>query len=89
MNIQCDSKLSLWFQWPIIFKIGNTKLKLHKEYENVTQKVLLLTESILHNAKQLQRVQFYFIVSGLKIIAKGNPYNNITLYSDDYLVAFH
>jgi hypothetical protein len=36
------------------------------QYENVTQNVLLLIESILQNAKQLQHVRLYFVSSGLK-----------------------
>jgi hypothetical protein len=33
------------------FQIGNNKIKVRKEYESVAQKVLLLLESILQNAK--------------------------------------
>jgi hypothetical protein len=33
------------------FKIGNNKLKLLAEYETVTQKVVLLLESLLQNDK--------------------------------------
>jgi hypothetical protein len=54
------------------------------EYENIIRKLLLSIESIQHNAKQLQhacvffaREQFYFVVSGLKIIVHGNPDNNL------------
>jgi hypothetical protein len=36
------------------FQIENNKIKLLTEYENVTQEVLVLLESILLNAKQLQ-----------------------------------
>jgi hypothetical protein len=46
--IQSNSKLLSGFRWPIIFK--PEKIKLMKEYESVTQKVLLLIESILQNA---------------------------------------
>jgi hypothetical protein len=51
------------------FQTGNDKIKLLKEYESVTQKVLLPIESILQDAKKLQHAQFYFVVSGLKIYA--------------------
>jgi hypothetical protein len=36
------------------FQIGKNKIKLLTEYESVTQKVLLLIESLLQNAKQRQ-----------------------------------
>jgi hypothetical protein len=36
------------------FQTGNNKIKLLTEYESVTQKVLILLESILQTAKQLQ-----------------------------------
>jgi hypothetical protein len=32
---------------------------------------------MLQNAKQLQRLGFYFVVSGLKIIGYGNADNNL------------
>jgi hypothetical protein len=32
----------------------NNKIKLLTEYESITQKVILLIESVLQNAKQLQ-----------------------------------
>jgi hypothetical protein len=35
------------------FHAGNNKIKLLTEYESLTQKVVLLIESILQNAKQL------------------------------------
>jgi hypothetical protein len=63
------------------FQIGNNKIKLLAEYESVTQEVLLPVESILQNAKQLQRAQFYFVVSGLKIIGHRNPDNNLESHS--------
>jgi hypothetical protein len=59
------------------FQIGIKSIKLLTEYQSVTQKALLLIESILYNAKQLQHVQFYFVVSGYKIIGHGNPDNNL------------
>jgi hypothetical protein len=50
----------------------------------VTQKVLLLVEPILQNAKQLQHARLSShircpsgVVSGLKIIGHGNPDNNL------------
>jgi hypothetical protein len=36
------------------FQIEEVKVKLLTEYQSVTQKVFLLTESMLQNAKQLQ-----------------------------------
>jgi hypothetical protein len=39
------------------FQTGNNKIKLLKEYESVTQKVLLHIESILRNAKELQHAR--------------------------------
>jgi hypothetical protein len=53
------------------FQNGNNKIKLLKEYESVTQTVLLLVQSVMQNAKQVQQVclflarkQFYFLASG-------------------------
>jgi hypothetical protein len=59
---------------------GEKKIKLHKEYESETQKVLLHVESISQNAKHFQHAQLYFVVSGLKIIGHGNPDNNLESY---------
>jgi hypothetical protein len=66
------------------FQTGNNKIKLVAKYESVTREVLLLIESTLQNAKQLQHARlsysvkrFYFAVSGLKIIGHGNPDNNL------------
>jgi hypothetical protein len=53
--IQDDPKLLSGFPWPINFQTENNKIKLVMEYENVPQKVLLLIESMLQDAKQLQR----------------------------------
>jgi hypothetical protein len=47
------------------------------EYESVTQKVLLLIESMQQNAKQLQHAHLSWHVSGLKIIGHRNIYNNV------------
>jgi hypothetical protein len=55
------------------FQTGNNKIELLMEYEGATQEILLSVESTLQNAKQLQRVQFYIVVSGLKIIGHGKP----------------
>jgi hypothetical protein len=41
-----------------MYRVPGNKLKLLTEYENVIQKVVLLIESILQNAKQLQHVHF-------------------------------
>jgi hypothetical protein len=51
------------------------------ECENVAQKVLLIIESVLHYAKQLQHARFYFAVCDLKIIGHGNPDNNLESHS--------
>jgi hypothetical protein len=56
---------------------GSNEIKLLMVYESVIQKVLLFIESILQNAKQFQHAQFYFVVSGLKIIGQGNNDNNL------------
>jgi hypothetical protein len=40
LEVQGDSKLLPGFPWPINFQIGNNKIKLLTEYENVTQKVV-------------------------------------------------
>jgi hypothetical protein len=45
------------------------------ECESVTQEVLLRVDSILQNAKQIERPQFFFF--GLEIIGHGNPDNNL------------
>jgi hypothetical protein len=55
--------------------------ELFEEYKNVTEKVLSLIESVLHNVKQLQHASFYFVVSGLKIVDHGNAENNIESHS--------
>jgi hypothetical protein len=57
------------------------------ENESVTQKVLLIIESILQNAKQLQHSQFYFVVSGLEIIGHGHPDNNLESLSILWLLS--
>jgi hypothetical protein len=49
--------------------------------EVLTQKVLLLIESMLQNAKQLQHTQFYCVVSSLKIVGHGNRDNNLESHS--------
>jgi hypothetical protein len=62
-----------------IFQIGRNKLKLLREYETETQKVLLFIELMLHNTKQLQNEYFFLLLLlfDLKIIGHGNPDNNI------------
>jgi hypothetical protein len=69
------------------FQTEKNKIKLLKEYESVTPKVLLLIELILQNVKQnflssdfIFLNRFYFIVSGLKILGHGNPDNNLESY---------
>jgi hypothetical protein len=59
-------------------------MKLLMEYESVTQKVLLLIQSMLRNTKQLQTARLSWhvrcpsgVVSGLKIVGQGNPDNNL------------
>jgi hypothetical protein len=42
------------------FQTRNIKTKLLTEYENVTQKVLLVIDSVLQNAKQLQHAHLPF-----------------------------
>jgi hypothetical protein len=44
------------------FQTGNNNIKLLTEYESVTQKVLLLLESILQNPKQLQHARLFWRV---------------------------
>jgi hypothetical protein len=56
--------------------MGKNKIKLFTKYENVTQEVLSPIESLLQNAKNFN-MQFYFVVSGLKIIGHGNFHNNL------------
>jgi hypothetical protein len=51
--VEGDSKLLSGFPSSIIFQIGESKIKLLTEYENVTQRVLLPIDSMLQNAKQL------------------------------------
>jgi hypothetical protein len=51
-------------------------MKLLMEYESVTQKVLLLIESILQNAKQLQHTCISWHVrcpSGIQFTSKCSP----------------
>jgi hypothetical protein len=45
------------------FQTGQNRIKLLKEYESVTQKVLLLIESILQNAQQPQHARLSWHVS--------------------------
>jgi hypothetical protein len=45
------------------FQMENNKIKLLMEYESATQKVLLSVESILQNAKRLQRAHISCHVS--------------------------
>jgi hypothetical protein len=72
-TIQGDSKLSPGFSWPIIFKMKKT---LFAGYENVTQNVLLLIESILQNVKKLQHARLSWHVicpSGIQFPSKCSP----------------
>jgi hypothetical protein len=58
------------------FVTGNNKIKLHMEYESVTQKVLLSIEPILPNAKQLQKARLSWHVrcpSGIQFPFKCSP----------------
>jgi hypothetical protein len=63
------------------FQTGNNKIKLLMEYESVTQKNLLPVKPMLCcqiiSYTFIFRKQFYFVVSGLKIIGQGNPDNNL------------
>jgi hypothetical protein len=69
------------------FKTEKNTTKILKKYENVTQNVLF---SILHHCFYrkynfltyifLFRKQFYFVISGLKIIGHGNSDNNLASY---------
>jgi hypothetical protein len=52
LTLQGDSNLLSGFSWRIIFKTKKKEIKLFKEYESVTQKVLLFIEPILQNANQ-------------------------------------
>jgi hypothetical protein len=47
------------------------------EYEIVTQKVSLTIELILENENNSNVRNFFFVLSGLKIISHGNPNNNL------------
>jgi hypothetical protein len=61
------------------------------EYESITQKFYYLWNP-LQNGKQFQhallvaRKQFYFVVSGLKIIDHGNRDNNLELPLYSYVI---
>jgi hypothetical protein len=58
------------------FQIENNKIKLLNEYEIVTQKVLLLIESIPQNAKQLQHMRLSWHVRcprGIQFSSKYSP----------------
>jgi hypothetical protein len=66
------------------FQTGNNEVKLRTEYESVTQKVLfgnavLASLDVLIDlvALSIFRKQFYFVISGLKIIGHGNPDNKL------------
>jgi hypothetical protein len=58
------------------FQIRKKKIKLFKEYGNVTQTILLLIGSILH-IRFIFHKQFHFVVAGLKSIDHGIPDNNL------------
>jgi hypothetical protein len=58
------------------FQTGNNKIKLLKEYESVTQEVLLLIETILQNAEQLQHTSLSWHVkrpSGIQFPSECSP----------------
>jgi hypothetical protein len=58
------------------------KIKLPMEYENVSQKVLLLLESTFWITIFIFRKQYYFVFPGLNIIGHRNPDNNLeSLYT--------
>jgi hypothetical protein len=52
------------FPWPIIFKPEKLN-KIYMEYESVSQKVLLITESMLQNANQLSHAHLSSHVSSV------------------------
>jgi hypothetical protein len=57
------------------FQAGN-KIKLLTEYESATQKILLLMESMLQNAKQLQHARLSWRVrcpSGVQFPSQCSP----------------
>jgi hypothetical protein len=58
------------------FQTGTNKMKQLTEYESVTQKVLF-GNAVLAAFMFIFHKQFYFVVSGLKIICHGNPDNNL------------
>jgi hypothetical protein len=76
-NIRRDKK----YRVILNFQTGNNNIKLLTKYESVIEKVVLLIESILLKAKELQHacLSWYVssFVSGLKIIGHGNPDNNL------------
>jgi hypothetical protein len=70
--MQCDSKLLSGFPWPIYnFQTESNKIKLLTEYQSVPQKVLF-GNAVLAAHTFIFRKQFYFVVSGLKIIFFSN-----------------
>jgi hypothetical protein len=50
------------------FQTGNNKIKLLKEYESVTQRVLLHIEPTLHDAKKLQHTRLSWHVSSFILL---------------------
>jgi hypothetical protein len=58
------------------------------EYESVMQKVLLGFKIKTLNYSFIFRNQFYFIVSGLKIIGHGNTGNNLELHCINRIIDF-
>jgi hypothetical protein len=50
-----------------------------------SKKGVLLIESILQRAKQILHAQFYFVVSGLKILGHGNTENNLESHCTGYI----
>jgi hypothetical protein len=72
------------------FQTGNNKIKLHKEYESVTQKVLLFIESMMKMLKNFNMCTFILLFQVWKLRAKENTDNNLELcYILIYLLVLH
>jgi hypothetical protein len=59
------------------FQNGNNKSKLRTEYERVTQNVLFGNAVLATMMTGRKYKQFYFVLSGLKIVGHGIPNSNL------------
>jgi hypothetical protein len=70
------------------FQTRNNKIKLLTEYENVTQTLLYIIESILQIVEQLQHARLYFVdVFTVLLLSTGHGADHIEKKSHDSYLA--